>query len=154
MPATIQFVCGVEAIRKVIVHKPSLSSGGIVVIVTPEVSRIIHVICDAIKYGEDGFWLSRKMYVWPKMHYNASGSGEPHGCTIGTATRVGPFVEIQRNAVIGSNAIQSHTFICEVSIGNAVFVGHGVMFTNDLMPRRPQARAIWPVTRTGTSRRP
>ena len=60
-----------------------------------------------------------------------------YGCTIGTATRVGPFVEIQRNAVIGSKCkIQSHTFICEgVTIGDAVFVGHGVMFTNDLMPR-------------------
>ena len=54
-----------------------------------------------------------------------------YGCTIGTATRVGPFVEIQRNAVIGSKCkIQSHTFICEgVTIGDAVFVGHGVMFT-------------------------
>lgn len=64
-----------------------------------------------------------------------------YGCTVGASTNVGPFVEIQRNAVIGSKCkIQSHTFICEgVTIGDAVFVGHGVMFTNDLMPRATAA---------------
>lgn len=60
-----------------------------------------------------------------------------YGCTIGDESRVGTFVEIQRGAVIGRRCkIQSHTFICEgVTIEDEVFVGHGVMFTNDLYPR-------------------
>jgi UDP-2-acetamido-3-amino-2,3-dideoxy-glucuronate N-acetyltransferase len=60
-----------------------------------------------------------------------------YGCTIGDESRVGTFVEIQRGAIIGRRCkIQSHTFICEgVEIADEVFVGHGVMFTNDLLPR-------------------
>ncbi len=60
-----------------------------------------------------------------------------YGCTIGPGSRVGAFVEIQRGAHIGGNCkIQSHTFICEgVVIEDEVFVGHGVMFINDRMPR-------------------
>lgn len=60
-----------------------------------------------------------------------------YGCTIGQGTRIGPFVEIQKNSVIGERCkISSHSFICEgVTIEDAVFVGHGVMFTNDLYPR-------------------
>lgn len=60
-----------------------------------------------------------------------------YGCSIGDETRVGPFVEIQAGVVIGARCkIQSHSFICDgVSIGDEVFVGHGVMFTNDLLPR-------------------
>jgi acetyltransferase-like isoleucine patch superfamily enzyme len=60
-----------------------------------------------------------------------------YGCTIGAGTRVGPFVEIQRGAVVGASCkIQSHTFICDgVRIGDGVFVGHGVMFVNDKRPR-------------------
>jgi acetyltransferase-like isoleucine patch superfamily enzyme len=60
-----------------------------------------------------------------------------YGCTIGDGTRVGPFVEIQRGAVIGATCkIQSHSFICDgVRIGDRVFVGHGVMFVNDKRPR-------------------
>ena len=60
-----------------------------------------------------------------------------YGCTIGAGTRVGPFVEIQRGAVVGERCkIQSHTFICDgVQIGDEVFVGHGVMFVNDKFPR-------------------
>ena len=60
-----------------------------------------------------------------------------YGCTIGDNSRIGPFVEIQKNASVGKNCkIQSHTFICEgVEIGDEVFVGHGVMFTNDRYPR-------------------
>lgn len=56
-----------------------------------------------------------------------------YGCVIGDNSFVGPFTEIQKNVVIGKNVkIQSHAFICElVSIGNDVFVGHGVMFIND-----------------------
>jgi acetyltransferase-like isoleucine patch superfamily enzyme len=60
-----------------------------------------------------------------------------YGCQVGDGTRIGPFVEIQAGAVVGRSCkIQSHSFICEgVSIGDEVFVGHGVMFTNDLFPR-------------------
>lgn len=60
-----------------------------------------------------------------------------YGCTIGDDSKIGPFVEIQKNAYIGSDCkIQSHTFICEgVTIEDEVFVGHGVMFTNDIYPR-------------------
>ncbi|HUH75726.1 MAG TPA: acyltransferase [Devosia sp.] len=58
-------------------------------------------------------------------------------CTIGAGSRIGAFVEIQKNAVIGANCkISSHSFICEgVTIEDGVFIGHGVMFTNDLYPR-------------------
>jgi len=60
-----------------------------------------------------------------------------YGCTIGDETQVGPFVEIQRGAVVGARCkIQSHTFICDgVRIGDGVFIGHGVMFVNDNFPR-------------------
>jgi UDP-2-acetamido-3-amino-2,3-dideoxy-glucuronate N-acetyltransferase len=60
-----------------------------------------------------------------------------YGCRIGDGTRVGPFVEIQRGAVIGARCkIQSHTFICDgVEIGEGVFIGHGVMFVNDKFPK-------------------
>ncbi|MBX3596114.1 MAG: N-acetyltransferase [Rhizobiaceae bacterium] len=60
-----------------------------------------------------------------------------YGCTVESGTRIGPFVEIQRNAFIGRNCkISSHSFICEgVTIEDGVFIGHGVMFTNDLFPR-------------------
>ncbi len=60
-----------------------------------------------------------------------------YGCCIGDNTKIGPFVEIQKNARIGKNCkIQSHTFICEgVIIEDNVFVGHGVTFINDIYPR-------------------
>jgi acetyltransferase-like isoleucine patch superfamily enzyme len=60
-----------------------------------------------------------------------------YGCVIGDESRVGTFVEIQKNAVIGARCkIQSHTFICEgVTLEDEVFVGHGVMFINDRDPR-------------------
>lgn len=60
-----------------------------------------------------------------------------YGCRIGAGTRVGPFVEIQKNASVGSNCkISSHSFVCEgVTIEDEVMVAHGVMFTNGLMPR-------------------
>jgi UDP-2-acetamido-3-amino-2,3-dideoxy-glucuronate N-acetyltransferase len=60
-----------------------------------------------------------------------------YGCRIGDRTRIGPFVEIQRGAVVGADCkIQSHTFICDgVTIEDDVFVGHGVMFVNDNLPR-------------------
>ena len=64
-----------------------------------------------------------------------------YGCVIGDGTRIGPFVEIQKGARVGRNCkISSHTFICGgVDIGDGVFVGHGVMFTNDLFPRAVNA---------------
>ena len=60
-----------------------------------------------------------------------------YGCSIGEGTKIGPFVEIQQNSHIGVRCkISSHTFICEgVTIEDEVFIGHGVMFTNDLFPR-------------------
>jgi len=59
-----------------------------------------------------------------------------YGCRIGDDTRIGPFVEIQRGAVIGARCkIQSHSFICTgVTIEDEVFVGHGVLFINDKFP--------------------
>lgn len=79
-----------------------------------------------------------------------------YGCRIGDDTRIGAFVEIQKNAHIGKNCkISSHTFICEgVVIEDDVFVGHNVTFINDLFPRattasgRPQSEADWEVIPT------
>ena len=64
-----------------------------------------------------------------------------YGCTIGDGTKIGTFVEIQKNAVVGSRCkIQSHTFICEgVTIEDEAFVGHGVTFINDKYPRATAA---------------
>ena len=60
-----------------------------------------------------------------------------YGCEIREGSRIGTFVEIQKGAVVGKHCkIQSHTFICEgVELGDGVFVGHGVMFINDLYPK-------------------
>src|ERR1035437_9169209 len=79
-----------------------------------------------------------------------------YGCAIGDETRIGTFVEIQVGANIGSRCkISSHTFICEgVTIEDEVFIGHGVMFTNDRFPRattedgRLQGPADWKVEAT------
>jgi acetyltransferase-like isoleucine patch superfamily enzyme len=84
-----------------------------------------------------------------------------YGCTIGRGSRIGTFVEIQRNAVIGENCkISSHSFICEgVTLEDGVFVGHGVMFTNDLYPRAVnadgslQTDSDWQLTPTHVGRR-
>ena len=67
-----------------------------------------------------------------------------YGCEIGHDTKIGAFVEIQKNARIGSRCkISSHTFICEgVEIEDEVFVGHGVMFINDRYPRATTAGAL------------
>ena len=64
-----------------------------------------------------------------------------YGCEIGDDTKIGTFVEIQKNAVIGRNCkISSHTFICEgVRIEDEVFIGHNVTFINDLYPRSTTA---------------
>lgn len=60
-----------------------------------------------------------------------------YGCRIGDGSRIGPFVEIQKGAVVGMRCkISSHSFVCEgVELGDEVFVGHGVVFTNDRYPR-------------------
>jgi acetyltransferase-like isoleucine patch superfamily enzyme len=60
-----------------------------------------------------------------------------YGCTVGDETKIGSFVEVQKGAAIGARCkISSHTFICEgVLIEDEVFIGHGVMFTNDRYPR-------------------
>ena len=60
-----------------------------------------------------------------------------YGCEIGDNTKIGSFVEIQKNVRIGQKCkVSSHTFICEgVEIGNSCFIGHGVMFINDLYPQ-------------------
>lgn len=79
-----------------------------------------------------------------------------YGCSIGDNTFVGPFVEIQKNVTIGKNCrIQSHCFICElVSIGDNCFIGHGVMFINDLFSNGGPAQGIkelWKATRIGNN---
>jgi acetyltransferase-like isoleucine patch superfamily enzyme len=79
-----------------------------------------------------------------------------YGCEIGDETKIGAFVEIQKNARIGRRCkISSHTFICEgVTIEDNVFIGHGVMFTNDVYPRATsldgqlQSEADWKVEKT------
>jgi acetyltransferase-like isoleucine patch superfamily enzyme len=64
-----------------------------------------------------------------------------YGCEVGEHTKIGAFVEIQKNAVVGKNCkISSHTFICEgVTIEDDVFIGHGVTFINDSYPRATTA---------------
>ena len=83
-----------------------------------------------------------------------------YGCSIGDGSRIGPFVEIQRGAAIGSSCkIQSHTFVCDgVTIEDEVFVGHGVVFINDKRPRatngngRLQTDADWELVPTVVER--
>jgi len=83
-----------------------------------------------------------------------------YGCEIGDETKVGAFVEIQKNATIGKRCkISSHTFICEgVTIEDCVFVGHGVVFVNDSYPRAAnldgslQTEADWKVEKTVVKR--
>jgi len=60
-----------------------------------------------------------------------------YGCSVGDNTKIGTFVEIQKNAFVGKKCkISSHTFICEgVTVGDNCFIGHGVMFINDNFPR-------------------
>lgn len=77
-----------------------------------------------------------------------------YGCTLGHGVFVGPFVEIQKDVKIGDRTrVQSHTFICElVEIGADGFVGHGVMFVNDLFENRGPARgdkSLWRSTHIG-----
>jgi acetyltransferase-like isoleucine patch superfamily enzyme len=79
-----------------------------------------------------------------------------YGCEVGDESKIGAFVEIQKNATVGKRCkISSHTFICEgVTIEDNVFIGHGVMFINDSYPRATtadgslQTEADWKVERT------
>lgn len=79
-----------------------------------------------------------------------------YGCIVGAGTKIGSFVEIQKGASVGARCkISSHTFICAgVDIEDGVFIGHGVMFTNDIYPRAVnsggglQTEADWEVIRT------
>jgi UDP-2-acetamido-3-amino-2,3-dideoxy-glucuronate N-acetyltransferase len=85
-----------------------------------------HRLITDVEFGEDAV-----VYAFTNLY----------GCAIGARTRIGTFVEIQRGARIGSDCkVQSHTFICDgVTIGDRVFVGHGVMFVNDKRPRATAA---------------
>jgi acetyltransferase-like isoleucine patch superfamily enzyme len=79
-----------------------------------------------------------------------------YGCAVGDNTKIGAFVEIQKNATVGKNCkISSHTFICEgVEIEDGVFIGHGVTFINDSYPRavtpdgQLQTESDWKVEKT------
>jgi UDP-2-acetamido-3-amino-2,3-dideoxy-glucuronate N-acetyltransferase len=83
-----------------------------------------------------------------------------YGCRIGDDTRIGPFVEIQRDAIVGARCkIQSHAFICTgVTIEDEVFVGHGALFINDKFPRAtsasgaPKTDADWALMSTFVER--
>jgi acetyltransferase-like isoleucine patch superfamily enzyme len=84
-----------------------------------------------------------------------------YGCIVGAETQIGTFVEVQAGATIGARCkISSHSFICEgVTIEDEVFIGHGVMFTNDKLPRattgsgRLQSAADWNVETTRVCKR-
>jgi UDP-2-acetamido-3-amino-2,3-dideoxy-glucuronate N-acetyltransferase len=102
----------------------------------------------------DSVVLGRDVKIYNPLQVNL------YGCGIGDDTRIGSFVEIQKNALVGARCkISSHTFICEgVIIEDEVFVGHGVMFTNDRYPRAtnldgsPQNEADWRVEPTRVKR--
>ena len=79
-----------------------------------------------------------------------------YGCRIGDDAFIGPFVEIQKDVEIGSRSkVQSHTFICElVTIGDDCFIGHGVMFINDLFAKGGPAqgdKSLWRETKIGNN---
>lgn len=84
-----------------------------------------------------------------------------YGCTVGAETKIGTFVEIQKNATIGERCkISSHSFICEgVEIEDEVFIGHGVTFVNDMYPRATaedgtlQTETDWTAVETRVCRR-
>jgi acetyltransferase-like isoleucine patch superfamily enzyme len=100
-----------------------------------------HRLIDGVEFGES-------VFVHPFTNL--------YGCSIGDHTRIGTFVEIQRDAAVGAYCkIQSHTFICTgVEIHDRVFVGHGVMFINDRRPRATgregllQTEEDWELERT------
>lgn len=83
-----------------------------------------------------------------------TGPSNLYGCSIGDGTFVGPFVEIQKSAVVGKRCkVQSHAFICElVTIGDDCFIGHGVMFINDKFSSGGPSggrKELWKPTKVG-----
>lgn len=84
-----------------------------------------------------------------------------YGCSIGPETKIGPFVEIQKDSNVGARCkISSHSFICEgVTVEDEVFIGHGVVFTNDLYPiavnedGTVQTESDWTVLKTTVKKR-
>jgi UDP-2-acetamido-3-amino-2,3-dideoxy-glucuronate N-acetyltransferase len=102
-------------------------------------------LIDDVEFGED-------VTVWSFSNL--------YGCRIGSHTRIGSFVEVQRGASIGAACkISSHSFICDgVEIEDEVFVGHGVLFVNDRSPRAttdegaPKGDADWTLLRTVVER--
>jgi len=102
-------------------------------------------IFEDVEFGED-------VTVWAFTNL--------YGCRIGSHTRIGSFVEVQRGAVVGASCkISSHTFICDgVEIEDEVFVGHGVLFVNDRFPRAttdegaPKSDTDWTLLRTVVER--
>jgi UDP-2-acetamido-3-amino-2,3-dideoxy-glucuronate N-acetyltransferase len=113
--------------------------------VTEPANAAEHRIIDDVTFGDD-------VRVYPFTNL--------YGCTIGSGTRIGTFVEIQRGARIGERCkVQSHSFICDgVEIGDEVFVGHGVTFVNDKNPRATneagglQTEAEWKLLTTVVER--
>jgi UDP-2-acetamido-3-amino-2,3-dideoxy-glucuronate N-acetyltransferase len=106
------------------------------------------MIADSVRLGRD--------VVIPQPHLD-----NLYGCSVGDGSKIGPFVEIQRGAVVGRNCkVSSHSFICEgVTLEDGVFVGHGVVFTNDIYPRAVtpagelQTDTSWEVVSTLVRRR-
>lgn len=96
-----------------------------------------HVRCLRHHFGERAVMIAATVELGDGVVIHHPDLVNLYGCRIGANTRIGTFVEIQRNASIGANCkISSHSFVCEgVTIEDGVFVGHGVMFTNDLRPR-------------------
>ena len=100
--------------------------------------------------------ISRDVVLGPNVVIHQPDLVNLYGCSIGENTKVGAFVEIQRGATIGANCkISSHSFICDgVAIEDGVFVGHGVMFINDIYPKAVtedgslQTQADWSVVNT------
>jgi UDP-2-acetamido-3-amino-2,3-dideoxy-glucuronate N-acetyltransferase len=84
-----------------------------------------------------------------------------YGCSIGSGTRIGPFVEISRGVTVGERCkVQSHSYVCDgVDIRDEVFIGHGVVFVNDKYPRATtdegdlQTQEDWELLRTEICRR-
>ena len=79
-----------------------------------------------------------------------------YNCTISDNVFIGPFVEIQKNVIVGKNTkIQSHSFLCElVTIGENCFIGHGVMFINDVFVKGKPAegnKSLWKKTKIGNN---
>jgi acetyltransferase-like isoleucine patch superfamily enzyme len=119
------------------------------------ISNKVHEVQDSV-FGKTEQFLSISADVKLGKGVKLSKFINLYGCEIGDNTKIGAFVEIQKNAAIGENCkISSHTFICEgVSIEDNVFIGHGVVFINDSYPRATtctgglQTEADWKVEPT------